>query len=99
MVILATYHQYPWPEWLGKLLGKIREGRGSQQSWELSRQQLRTIYIVVYGGNYRFGQFPLRGCCSPKKSVLCCDILNVYVLCSVEVLAPSRSLRRDSGMC
>lgn len=57
MVILDTDFQYPWPEWLGKLLGKIPEGRGWQQGLDFSRQWLGTIYMVVYIDNYTFGLF------------------------------------------
>lgn len=57
MVILDTDHQYTWPEWLGKLLGKIQERKRGQQGLDYFRLQLlRTIYMVVYVENYTFGQ-------------------------------------------
>lgn len=93
--MLATVHQYIWPEWLGKLLGKIQEKRVDYRVWTILGNKNN-----LHGGLYwklHIWAFSLRSSFS-RKICLVVWHLHLYLLCSVKVLCHSRHLRRDSEM-
>lgn len=93
MVILEADHQDLWPELLGELLGMIQAGRGWQQGLDYSRQQLRTIYLVVWAEMAHLGRSPQK----LSSSAICLVGWHphLYLICPMKVLSMLWHLCRE----